>query len=351
MRGKRSLHKTSTHFAVDNAWSRIATLTDEQFGLEKMKAETTSQIVWALSSAALIAGIAASAFAAGMPQNAAQNSTPAIDLVRAAVANEVAAANDSSNKHMFRSRKQTPQGSQTRLYVETREAMAGMTVAYDDHPLTPEQVQGEQNRLAGLVGDPEQLKHKHSQEQETADRTLRIVKALPEAFLYEYMPDGDTANSTTPNPAKDAGQLVRLKFRPNPEYHAPSHVEQVLEGMQGFLVIDPACNRIATIDGTLFKQVGFGWGILGYLDKGGHFLVEQRQVADGSWQISRMSLTFKGKILLFKSIAIKSDEAFSDFRPVPASTTFAQGVEMLKAEDAKLVQVKPEAMKAEGKSR
>ena len=42
-----------------------------------------------------------------------------IELVRAAVANAVAAANDDSTKHMFRSRKQTPQGSQTRLYVET----------------------------------------------------------------------------------------------------------------------------------------------------------------------------------------------------------------------------------------
>jgi hypothetical protein len=77
---------------------------------------------------------------------------------------------------------------------------------------------------------------------------------------------------------------------------------------------------------------------LGYLDKGGHFLVEQRQVADDSWQISRMSLTFNGKVLLFKSITIKSDEAFSDFRPVPANTTFAQGVEMLKAEEAKLAE-------------
>jgi hypothetical protein len=311
-----------------------------------MKPETIARIMRGLSLAALIAAMAASAFAAGMPQNDAQNSIPAIDLVRAAVENEVAAANDTSNKHMFRSRKQTPQGSQTRLYVETREAMAGMTIAYNDHPLTPEQVQGEQNRLAGLVRDPEQLKHKHSQEQETTDRTLRIVKALPEAFLYEYVPNGDAANST-----KDAGQLVRLKFRPNPEYHPPSHVEQVLEGMQGFLEIDRSRTRIATIDGTLFKQVGFGWGILGYLDKGGHFLVEQREVADGSWQISRMSLTFNGKILLFKSIAIKSDEAFSDFRPVPAGTTFAQGVEMLKAEDAKLAQVHTEGTNTAGKSR
>jgi hypothetical protein len=41
---------------------------------------------------------------------------------------------------------------------------------------------------------------------------------------------------------------------------------------------------------------------------------------------------------LFKSIVIKSDEVFSDFRRVPADTTFAQGVEMLKAEEAKLAE-------------
>ena len=108
--------------------------------------------------------------------------------------------------------------------------------------------------------------------------------------------------------------------------------------MQGFVLIDSEARRIARIDGTLFKEVGFGWGILGHLDKGGHFLVEQRDVGDGSWDISRMSLSFTGKILLFKSIAIKSDEVFSDFRRVPADTTFAQGVEMLKAEEAKLAE-------------
>ncbi len=264
--------------------------------------------------------------------SATQDSLSPIELVRAAVANEVAAANDNSIKHMFRSRKQTPQGSQTRLYVETRDAMAGMTITYNDKPLAPEQMHDEEGRLMGLVGNPEQLRHKHSQEQETGDRTLRIVKALPYAFLYDY--DGDEKGAA--DLGKDGARLVRLKFRPNSSYQPPSRVEQVLEGMQGFVLIDSTARRIARIDGTLFKEVSFGWGILGHLDKGGHFLVEQRDVGDGSWDVSRMSLSFAGKILFFKSIAIKSDEVFSDFRRVPADTTFAQGVEMLKAEEATL---------------
>jgi hypothetical protein len=293
-----------------------------------------------------VAAIETAALGAGDPGQSPQDSPAPLELVRTSVANEVAASKDASIKHFFRARKKTPQGSQTRLYVETRDAMAGMTIAYNDQPLSPEQRQGEEGRLAGLVENREQLKRKHSQEQENAERTLRIVKALPEAFLYEY----DAQEKGTADLGKDGARLVRLKFRANPQYQPPSRVEQVLEGMQGVVLIDPGVRRIARIDGTLLKDVGFGWGILGHLDKGGQFLVEQRDVGDGSWEISRMALRFTGKFLLFKSFAIKSDEVFSDFRRVLADTTFAQGVEMLKAEEAKLAENKPGAADAGPKS-
>jgi hypothetical protein len=110
----------------------------------------------------------------------------------------------------------------------------------------------------------------------------------------------------------------------------------VLAGMQGYILVDAAIRRIVKIDGTLFKDVSFGWGFLGHLDKGGHFLVEQSEVGDGTWEITHMSLNFTGKILLFKGISIATDEVLSDFRRVPADTTFAQGVDLLKMEQAKL---------------
>src|SRR3974377_287708 len=59
-------------------------------------------------------------------------------LVREAVANE-AAANDNSVRHMFRSRKETAKGSQTRLYVETKDCIAAMLIAITAHPLTEKQ--------------------------------------------------------------------------------------------------------------------------------------------------------------------------------------------------------------------
>jgi hypothetical protein len=277
----------------------------------------------------LVALLASVATPAAPPLPSDHDPASCAQLVRAAVANEVAASGDTS-LHMFRSRKQTPQGSQTRLYVETREAMAGMTVAYNDRPLAPEQLRGEENRLAGLVGNSEQLKHKHLQEKENTEHTLRVLKALPDAFLYQY--DGEEKSLAEGHP------LVRLKVRPNPAYQPPSHVEQVLVGMEGVVVVDSIARRISKIDGTLFKEVGFGWGILGHLDKGGHFLVEQRDIGSGCWEISHMSLDFTGKILLFKNLAIKADEVFSGFRRVPSDLTFAQGVDMLKAEEVNLAE-------------
>ena len=97
-------------------------------------------------------------------------------------------------------------------------------------------------------------------------------------------------------------------------------------------------HRIALIDGTLFKEVAFGWGILGHLDKGGHFLVQQADVGDGSWDVTRMSLNFVGKMLVFKNLKIQSEEVFSGFRPVPPNLTFAEGLKLLKKEGAVLAE-------------
>jgi hypothetical protein len=278
--------------------------------------------------------IVATSAAVALAQN-----TPATvsaqELVRETVRNEIKAANDAScARHMFRSRKQTGQGSQTKLFVETKDGMAGLLLANNDQPLTPEQRQAEEERVERFLANQAELQKKRKKEKEDADHTLQIMKALPDAFIYE----ADGTESGRDRVGKPGGELLRLNFRPNPKYDAPSRVEQVLTGMHGYVLIDPQRRRLALIDGTLFKEVGFGWGILGHLDKGGHFLVQQGDVGDGSWDVTRMSLNFTGKIILFKSLKLQSEEVFSDFRPVPSTLSFADGLKMLKKEGAMLAE-------------
>ncbi|MGB8060472.1 MAG: hypothetical protein WCF26_01065 [Candidatus Sulfotelmatobacter sp.] len=269
-------------------------------------------------------------------QAGAQESTTAqispAELVRETVANEVAANNNPAIKHMFRSRKQTPRGTQTHLYVETNDAMAGILIAQNDHPLSPEQEQAENDHLAWLMNNPEQLRKKRAREKEDADRTLRMVKALPNAFRYQYA--GTQAGEQSLGKVGD--ELVRLNFTPNPAYSPPSREQQVFTGMQGYLLIDINEKRIAKIDGTLFREVSFGWGIFGHLDKGGYFRVQQADVGQGAWELTAMDLKMTGKILLFKSFSMISNEVLTDFQRVPEDLPFAKGVELLKTEREKL---------------
>ena len=261
-----------------------------------------------------------------LAKDEASGASPA-EMVRNAVNHEIAANSGPGLHFMFKDRRQTAHLSQTKLIVETRDATAGMLIAQDGHPLTPQQQQAEESRLENYVHNPEELNKKRKQEKEDADHTSRILKALPDAFLYER--EGTQSGSETVGQPGD--ELIKLKFRPNPNYVPPTRVEQVLTGMSGHLLIDPKENHIAEIDGTLQKEVGFGWGILGHLDRGGRFFVQQADVGRGNWEVTRMELSFTGKILLFKRLTIKSSDVFSGFRPVP-DLSFAQGVELLKKE-------------------
>lgn len=250
------------------------------------------------------------------------------ELVRKAVENEIKASQDDSARFMFRSTRTKSGGAVTKLFIETKEATAGIVVAYDGKPLTAEQRQDEHARIERFLTNPEEMEKKRRQEQVDADRTQRIVRAFPDAFLYEYA--GEQIGS--PGVGKAGAVLVALKFHPNPHYDPPSRIEQVLTGMQGILLLDARHSRLASIDGTLFKEVGFGWGILGHLDKGGHFLVQQQEVSNDYWSVSRTNVNTSGKFLLFKSFAFSMSEVFSDFKPVAKDITFAQAVEMLEKE-------------------
>ncbi len=259
--------------------------------------------------------------------------TPPVDdpaqLVRKAVQNEINTANDDSAHFLFRGIKTTPNESTTRLYAETNEATAGLVIAYNGKPLTPEQRKDEEARVQRFIDNPEELRKKRQQEREAADRTMRIMRAIPNAFLFEDAGEVQGTESV----GRAGASLMRLKFHPNPQYQPPSRVEEVLTGMTGYVLIDPIHYRIASIDGTLAKSVSFGWGILGHLDRGGRFVVQQQEVGDNLWEISSMSLRFTGKILLFKNLSISSTEVFSGFKRIPSDLTFAQALEMLKKEE------------------
>jgi hypothetical protein len=52
---------------------------------------------------------------------------------------------------------------------------------------------------------------------------------------------------------------------------------------QGEMWVDRKQERLAAFNGHLTQDVKFGLGLLGHLDKGGHFEVSQAEVVPGHW--------------------------------------------------------------------
>ncbi len=241
------------------------------------------------------------------------------ELVRRAAKNEIRA--DVIHQYfMYRDHVQYKDHSITKEEIETPQGGLTLTVAINGQPLTPDQRAKENQRLQDFANDPETRRKKRQSNKAEDQREQLMLTSLPDAFLYSYV-------GTVPGP--NGGELVHLTFKPNPNFDPPNHETRVYQGMQGDLLIDAKAMRIAKIDGTLFKDVEFGWGILGRLYKGGRFVVEQRDVGEGRWAMVRETLEFNGKILLFKSLSISSTETATDFRPVPANLSVAQAIDFL----------------------
>jgi hypothetical protein len=269
------------------------------------------------------------AVCAAAPQASVSATINPLELVRKAVENEARAANDNTY-YMYRTRKETPKsGVELKQYVETTQGTVGRILAYNDKPLDAAQRQAEDERLQRIIDDPKELAKKRQAQKQDSDRVTRMVKTLPDAFIYHF-----ESKQTAPN----GHEIVKLKFTPNPNFDPPSREQQVFTGMDGTMLIDATAERIAEINGTLFRDVGFGWGILGHLDKGGRFIVTQADVGDGHWQTVRSVLNFTGRALIFHAINIKSTETSSDFHRLPNNLTFAQGVDLSKKQEATLAE-------------
>src|SRR6476646_1447482 len=219
-------------------------------------------------------------------------SPSAHELVRRAVANELKAA-DSTVRYTYRLRKQTPTGSSVKQVAETNDGQVSYLLMMNDQPLTEEQRRIEDDKNQKLLNNPDEQRRRLKEQKEDERRANSIVRALPDAFIYEF--DGPS----------DEPHVVNLRFRPKPSFDPPDRETQVLKGMAGHMYIDTAASRMRRLDGTLVDDVNFGWGIFGKLHKGGHFEIRESDVGDGNWNVTYTNLDFTGKVLLFKRLRIK----------------------------------------------
>jgi hypothetical protein len=243
----------------------------------------------------------------------------ATELVCQTVTHELAAAN-ASGHYRYRIDKQTPHDSETRDMVETRQWLIGRLVLKNGQPLAPAQRQREDEHLRDLLTNPARLEKLQTRSHKDEARVRRMIKLLPEAFLFQY--DGTETNVS-------GRELIRLKFRPNANLTARSLELRVLQGMEGTMLIDPVEERLARVEAELFRDVDFGWGIFGRIRRGGSFLLEQQGVGSDRWAITTLSMHYTSRIVLFVNTRTDSVSKESHFQRMSNDLTLQQGLELL----------------------
>jgi len=261
--------------------------------------------------------------AAGQPASGVdQDLTPAQGqaLVETALANELRAAQDASHLMRYRLRKTSPRLTTTKEICESRDGDVARLISTNDGPLSAADEQKEVARLQELLGDPGRQRRRKQAEDTDAGRAMKVLRALPTAFDYQYAGTAESAD----------GKVEKFTFRPRPNFSPPDLETQVLTSMAGEIWIDPAHQRVLRLEGHVLQDVDFGWGILGRLNHGGWIVIEQADVSEGQWRIVHFQMAMSGRVF-FKSRIFDTMEEETHFEPVPAGLDYRTAIQSLLA--------------------
>ncbi|MFY9856194.1 MAG: hypothetical protein WAK26_20185 [Terracidiphilus sp.] len=242
-------------------------------------------------------------------------------LVERALATEMRTAQDANRPMRYRLRKSSPRMTSTKEIIETRDGDVARLVQLNDQPLSQSAEQLEEARLDALLNDPSRQRHRKQSEEADAGIVFKLLRMLPQAFLYEYAGAGQGSS----------GMVEKFRFRPNPSFNPPDLETQALTAMTGELWIDAAQERVTRLEGHLQQDTDYGWGILGKLDKGGWVVIEQADVGGRQWRIARFQMKMNLRIL-FKTKNFDTTEEMSQYAPVPAKLDYRQAIQMLRAD-------------------
>ena len=208
------------------------------------------------------------------------------------------------------------QDSYTKRQVETNEGPIFRILEENGKPLTGAESRREQDRLEHLLSSSSALAKNREAHLQDEERLQRLVKLLPDAFLYEQN-------------GQPSGDLITFSFKPNPAFNPPTYEARVFHGMAGTIEINQRLKRFVRMQGTVISRIDFGYGLLGYVDKGGRFEIRREQVSPTRWKTDLVDVHVSGRVILFKSVSKDHHEVRSGFQSVPTDISLSDAKRLL----------------------
>jgi hypothetical protein len=237
------------------------------------------------------------------------------ELIDAVVKNELA---DRAQQHRWMYAIEKSQGDQTLAMerVETQYGPLDRLIAINGAPLNASQRQKEDIRITRLLRDPSpllKLKREHDEDELKLEKLMKLMSA---AYIYEY--------------AGTENNLLRVNFRPNPNYDPPNYEARVVHGLGGTILVDAEKVRLVELSAQLASPVQFGYGLLGRVDSG-TVEIKRVEVRQLEWKTSMINVQIVGHLFLLKALNKQQHETRSNFQAVPDDLSLPEANKLLVA--------------------
>ena len=238
-------------------------------------------------------------------------------LVQQAVNTELTASRDDHTHWLFFEISSEPGKSVRKWVAQARPATIQRVIERNGQALTEAQ---QRQETEAFMHDPRaQAKQRKSGEHDDQEAE-ELLHILPDAFIWTIQ--------------GEKGADTLLHFKPNPLFDPPNLEARVFAAMEGDMTVNTEQHRIVSLKGRLTRDVKILGGLIGYLQAGGTFDVERREIGEKLWQITETHVHIQGHILIFKTISEEEDDVKTHFKQLPSDISM-QHAEAVLFEQAK----------------
>jgi hypothetical protein len=243
----------------------------------------------------------------------------------AATRNEVAIVQQQGSfSARYIEKKADAKGTTTRDVIESKQGSVARLTERNGKPISAAEDTAERARLQYAIDHPDEFLKHHHRDNNVRNDAIQLLKMMPQAMIYTFVPD-------QPQLAGITSRQVVLDFSPDPKFHPPTMMSELLTGLQGRVWIDQTSQRVTRIEGHVLHTVNFGFGMVARIYPGGTLVFEQTNIGGDHWLFSRLEEHLMLRALMVKSMPQNTQMSSSNMVLLPSLLSYQDAIKMLLA--------------------
>jgi hypothetical protein len=214
-------------------------------------------------------------------------------------------------------------GDQVRDVIESKDGTVARLILRDGRPLTADEDTAERERLNDMIASPSNYERHVKNDASGKKLAADLIRLMPDAMIYTYTPGQPKTGHDT------GGDQVVMDYAPNPKWSPPSTTAEALTGLEGRIWIDAKTRNMLRMEGTIFKPVNFGWGMLAHIYPGGKLLLEQTDAGGGRWIYTSFTQEVSVRALMLKTLNVHTQVDASAFQVLPGALSYQDAIKQL----------------------